>query len=176
MKILLHTCCAPCGAYVIEQLQKDFKVTVYFYNPNIHPFEEYEKRKGEIEQFCQRHGIKFIEEKYCPADWFLAVKGLESEPERGRRCLVCFKMRLGKTAEFARENGFDLFTTTLTISPHKRTDQIFAAGQEAEEKSGTKFLAQDWKLSDGFKCSCKISKKENFYRQRYCGCVFSKRI
>ena len=175
MKILLHSCCAPCGAYIVEKLSRDYDVTVYFYNPNIHPAEEYEKRKVEIKNYCEKHGVEFIEEKYNPEEWFLGVKGLEKEPERGARCAVCFKMRLGKTAEFAQANGFDFFTTTLTISPHKSTEQIFTAGREAEEKSGVKFLARDWKLDNGFKCSCDKSREEGFYRQKYCGCVYSQK-
>jgi predicted adenine nucleotide alpha hydrolase (AANH) superfamily ATPase len=175
MKILLHSCCAPCGAYVIEQLQKDYDVAVYFCNLNIHPEEEYERRKMEIKNYCEKNKIEFIEEKYNPAEWFLTVKGLEKEPERGRRCLVCFKMRLGKTAELAKEKGFDCFTTTLTISPHKDTNQIFVAGKEMEDMTGVKFLARDWKLDNGFKCSCDISKEQGFYRQKYCGCVYSQR-
>lgn len=174
MKILLHSCCAPCGAYIIEQLQKEYEVAIYFCNPNIHPLEEYERRKAEIKNYCEKRGIEFIEEKYNPVEWFKKVKGLEKEPERGRRCLVCFKMRLGKTAEFAKQNGFDFFTTTLTISPHKDTNQIFEAGREAEAKNGVKFLARDWKIEDGFRCSCEKSKEEGFYRQKYCGCVYSR--
>lgn len=175
MTILLHACCAPCGAHIIEQLQKDYDVAVYFFNPNIHPVEEYEKRKTEIKNYCAKHGVEFIEEKYNPEEWFSKVKGLEKEPERGRRCPVCFDFRLTKTAEFAKANGFDFFTTTLTISPHKSTEQIFTAGQAAEAKTGVKFLARDWKLDNGFKCSCDKSKEEGFYRQKYCGCVYTKK-
>ncbi len=151
-------------------------MTVYFYNPNIHPAEEHDRREAELVKFCSANNIPFVKAGYEPLTWFSLIKGLEREPERGQRCLVCFKMRLIGTAEFARENGFDFFTTTLSISPYKDSKQIFEAGEAAARETGIEFLAKDWKADDGFRCSCVLSKKEGFYRQKYCGCVYSRLV
>jgi len=176
-RFLLHSCCAPCGVYVIEQLQKQgYAVSVFYSNDNIYPAEEYERRKGEIEKYCQKNGIEFLEDEYKPEKWLAAVSGLESQPEGGARCAICFKYRLNKTAKKAKELGFDAFGSTLSISPHKNSEVINRVGEEAEKEIGVTFLAIDWKENNGFRCSCEISKANNFYRQNYCGCQFSMRI
>ncbi|MDD5290173.1 MAG: epoxyqueuosine reductase QueH [Patescibacteria group bacterium] len=173
-RILLHTCCAPCGAYVMEQLQKQgYTVAVFFTNDNIYPREEYEKRKNEIKKYCTENKIEFWEDEYQPEEWSKIIKGLENEPEGKKRCEVCFRYRLEKTAQKAKENNFDFFGSTLTISPHKNSATINAIGKEVGEKISVPFLVADWKENNGFKCSCEISRANNFYRQNYCGCQFS---
>ena len=122
-KLLLHTCCAPCSAYVLELL-KNFDVSVFYCNPNIDTIKEYEKRKKECQKYCEKNNISFIEDKYSPKEWSIYIEGLEKEPEGGKRCEKCFELRLTKTAKFAKNNGFDLFATTLSISPHKNSELI----------------------------------------------------
>jgi hypothetical protein len=173
MKLLLHTCCAPCSAYVLELLKK-YEVSVFYYNPNIDTIEEYERRKSECQKYCEKNDISFIEEKYNPNEWSLYIEGLEAEPEGGKRCANCFELRLKKTSEFAKENGYDIFATTLSISPHKNSGLINQIGNRISEQTGVKFHESDWKKEDGYKKSCEISKKEGFYRQNYCGCRYSK--
>jgi predicted adenine nucleotide alpha hydrolase (AANH) superfamily ATPase len=176
LKILLHTCCAPCGAYVIEQLQKQgHAAVVFFTNDNIYPQAEYERRQEEIKKYCQIQGVEFLTSDYHPEAWLAAVKGLENEPEGGARCLVCFRYRLAKTAHQARAIGCDFFASTLSISPHKNSAVVNAVGQEVSEKIGVPFLAADWKENNGFQCSCELSHQHQFYRQNYCGCQFSLR-
>jgi hypothetical protein len=172
-KFLLHSCCAPCGAYVIEQLQKQgYEVAVFFTNDNIYPAQEYERRKNEIKKYCQENEIGFLEDEYRPEEWLVEVKGLENEPEGSARCQVCFKYRLKKTAQKAKEIGYDVFGSTLSISPHKNSEMINAAGREVEAESGTPFLEADWKKQNGFVCACELAKRNEFYRQNYCGCKF----
>ncbi len=173
MKFLLHACCAPCGAFVFEELKKQFEVSCYFYNPNIWPSSEYEKRRNECKRYCERNKIPFVEERYEPEIWDNKVKGLESEPEGGKRCEKCFELRLTKTTEYAKNNNFDFFATTLTISPHKDSNTINKIGREVGEKLDIAFFEADWKKNDGYKKSCEISKKKGFYRQNYCGCRYS---
>ena len=173
-KILLHTCCAPCSAYVLKLLET-FNVSVFYCNSNIDTVEEYEKRKNECQKYCQKNNIPFIESKYEPDEWALYIEGLENENEGGKRCEKCFDLRLIKTAEFARKNGFDYFATTLSISPHKNSQLINKIGNRIAAKVGVKFYEADWKKEDGYKKSCEISKEEGFYRQNYCGCKYSKR-
>ncbi len=173
MKLLLHVCCAPCSAYVIEQLQKDYLVSLFYFNPNIFPEEEYDTRKNESEKYAKKLGIEFIEHKINHNDWLAKINGFENEKERGKRCLVCYKYRLEETARYARDNGFDIFTSTLSISPHKSSEMINLAGNEIEKEIGIKYLEADWKKDGGFKKSCEISKENEFYRQSYCGCEFS---
>ena len=173
-RLLLHDCCAPCGAYVLEELLKDgYEVTVYFYNPNIFPLEEYEWRKQEIKKYCQKRNVKFIDDDYNHEDWLDFVKGHETAPERGKRCEQCFAKRLGEAAQKASELGVEYMTTTLTISPHKISQMIINVGKEVSEIYGIKFLDIDWKKDDGFKKACVLSKEEGFHRQNYCGCEFS---
>lgn len=173
-KILVHTCCAPCSSYSFEELlHNNFDVTGYFHNPNIYPFEEYKRRKDEFLVFAQAKNYKVIVDE-DPADiWFKAVEGYENEPERGKRCELCFKLRLEKTAQFAKAGGFDIFTTVLTISPHKNAKVINSIGNALSEEYDIKFLETDFKKNDGFRKSLEISKQYGLYRQNYCGCKFS---
>lgn len=173
-KLLLHTCCAPCSAYVLKLLET-YDVSVFYFNPNIDTLEEYEKRKKECQNYCEKNGINFIETPYDPKEWLLYIEGLESEPEGGKRCERCFELRLNETAKYAKKEGFDAFATTLSISPHKNSIVINEIGKKVAEKNGIVFLKSDWKKDDGYKKSCEISKKEGFYRQNYCGCSFSRR-
>jgi len=162
---------------VIEELKnRGFKVTVFFYNPNIFPFEEYETRKREIEKFCQNCSVNFIESDYDHKEWLDFIKGLEREKEGRNRCFKCYEFRLLKTAEYAKENNFDYFASTLSISPHKNAAKINEIGREVAQKHQEKFYEADWKKQDGFKKSCQLSKEHNFYRQNYCGCEFSRQL
>jgi predicted adenine nucleotide alpha hydrolase (AANH) superfamily ATPase len=174
MKLLLHICCAPCSTEVIERLSPSYEVTGFFYNPNIHPRREYELRLSELERFSKEEGFRYIPGEYDIKDWFGKTKGLEKEPEGGKRCKVCYRIRLEETAKAAKERGFDMFTTTLTISPHKNASIINSIGRELKRKYGIKFLSKDFKKKDGFKKSVEHSKKHGLLRQDYCGCVFSK--
>lgn len=172
-KLLLHVCCAPCASYVIKLLQADYDITAYFYNPNIYPDEEYDRRFLEVKRYLVKIKLPFISEAYDQENWFNLVKGHENDPEKGDRCTICYKMRLEKTVQYAKENGFDLFATDLSISPHKDAKRINKIGKELEEKHGIKFLKADFKKQEGFKKSLIISKEEGFYRQDYCGCIYS---
>lgn len=179
--ILLHTCCGPCCCYVIEKLQEDgFDITLFYYNPNIHPREEYDARLAEIKKYSDKIGVNLVVDNYEVDKWFKMARGLEGEPEGGKRCEVCFKMRLERTAKYALKNKFDYFGTTLTISPHKNAEVINKIGKKLSppcngDLGGCFFYEADWKKQDGFKKSCQISRQENFYRQNYCGCVFSRK-
>lgn len=181
--LLLHSCCGPCSTSVIERLAPDYDVTVFFYNPCITDPEEYEKRKASqiafIEQFNQRQAglsrICFIEGEYEPERYFEAVSGYSNEPEGGARCAICFRQRLEKTAAEAKRRGFGLFTTTLTVSPHKNYPLIASIGRELAEKYGVQFLDMDFKKKAGFQRSIQLSKEYGLYRQSYCGCEYSKR-
>ncbi len=176
--LLLHSCCAPCSSYVIEYLSKFFKITVFYYNPNISPDEEYHFRASEqkrlIESMPLENPVDFLEGEYNPNEFFDLCKGLENEPEGGARCAKCFNLRLSKTAEIAKQNGFDYFTTTLTISPLKNAQLINNIGKELTKKHGVEYLVSDFKKKNGYKRSIALSKEYNLYRQNYCGCVFSK--
>ncbi|HNV97411.1 MAG TPA: epoxyqueuosine reductase QueH [bacterium] len=172
-KLLLHVCCAPCSAYVIDQLQKDYDVILFYFNPNIYPEIEYEIRKNESENYAKKLNINFVEKKIDHNIWLEKIKGFENEPERGKRCFICYKYRLEETAKYAEENGFDIFTSTLSISPHKDSAMINQAGYEVSKTFNMEYLESDWKKDGGFKKSCEISKENDFYRQNYCGCEFS---
>ena len=179
-KILLHSCCAPCSSAVIERLIDRFDVVVFYYNPNIYPEEEYLKRKTEqiryIGILAKKYGkdrISFLDFDYDKESFYSAIKGLEDEKEGGARCPVCFKLRLEKTAETAKENGFDLFSTTLTVSPHKNSEIILSIGRSLEKTKNIKFLDENFKKQDGYKRSIELSKENNLYRQYYCGCEFA---
>lgn len=174
-KLLLHSCCAPCSTYVVELLRPEFDVTAYFYNPNIHPRKEYEIRLGEMKRICQRLGIYLVGGEYEVEEWFQRVKGLETEREGGKRCTVCFYLRLDKTAAYAKDCNYQYYATTLTISPHKDVKIINQIGRELQEKYGINFYEADFKKKDGFKKSCQLSKEHGLYRQNYCGCIFSKK-
>lgn len=179
-KLLLHSCCAPCSSYVIEYLSEYFKITLFFYNPNITPREEFEFREAELVRLCREmKGVdmpKIVCPPYDPETFIGAVKGLESEPEGGARCPVCYRLRLENTARFASANGFDYFTTTLSISPYKDAERLNAIGGELAQKYGVPYLFSDFKKKNGYKRSCELSHIYGLYRQNYCGCVFSKKL
>ena len=175
MKILLHSCCAPCGGQVINELKKEgHEVAVYFYNPNIYPEDEYDLRLNEVKRFTEKLGVKLFEGKYNHDEWLELTKGLENEPEKGERCKKCFMHRLGEVAQKAQEENFDAFASTLTISPHKPAEMINQIGREFAEFYNLKFIDTIWRKHDGYKKSCELSSKENFHRQDYCGCEFSR--
>lgn len=177
-KLLLHSCCAPCSSYVLEYLSKIFDITVFYYNPNIYPESEFEFRSREqqrlIEQMELENCVCVVCCDYDSEEFYKAVKGLENCPEGGERCVKCFELRLNKTAQYAKNHGFDYFTTTLTISPHKNSTLINEIGGRIAEKTGVKYLFSDFKKKNGYKRSCEISAEYGLYRQNYCGCVFSK--
>lgn len=172
-KLLLHACCAPCSTACIERVKDFFDLTVYFYNPNMDSEEEYEKRLAEQERLCKEWSISLIKEDYRCEDFYSVVKGFESEPEGGARCVKCFELRLTKTAQKAKELGFDYFTTTLTVSPLKNADLLNNIGQKVAKMVGVKFLPTDFKKQNGYKRSVELSKEFSLYRQNYCGCVYS---
>lgn len=173
-KVLLHACCATCAGYSIEKLKElGYEPIIYFYNPNIFPPEEFTKRLDELMKYCKKKKIKLFVEKQDASLWYNFISGLEDEPERGLRCDRCFELRLTNTAVFALKKDIKLFTTTLTISPHKNSKKIFEIGKEAAEKFNLKFLDIDFKKQNGFLKTMEIAKKENFYRQNYCGCEYS---
>lgn len=175
--LLLHSCCAPCSSYVIEYLSSFFRLTVLYYNPNIGEQSEYFKRRDEqkrlIAEMPVKYPVSFIDGEYEPQDFYNAVKGLEAEPERGKRCSVCFALRLGYTAKIAEKHGFDYFATTLTLSPLKNAEVINTIGESIPCRS--KYLPSDFKKREGYKRSIVLSARYSLYRQNYCGCVFSKR-
>ncbi len=176
-RLLLHSCCAPCSTYCIEALSEFFEITVFYYNPNIYPEEEYRKRAAEqkhfIEIFPTRHPVHFLEGDYETGRFYAQSKGLEDEPERGRRCRACFELRLSEAAKAAARIGADFFTTTLTISPLKDAALLNTIGKEAGESCGVPFLPSDFKKKNGYLRSCEISREYGMYRQDYCGCIFS---
>lgn len=177
--LMLHSCCAPCSSYVLEYLSRYFAVTVFYYNPNIYPEEEFYKRRLEqeklIEKFPSLNPIKFIGAQYQSERFYEAVRGLEHIPEGGERCFACFRLRLRETARAARENGADYFTTTLSISPLKNAEALNRIGGEIAEETGVEYLYSDFKKKNGYKRSCELSKEYGIYRQDYCGCVFSEK-
>lgn len=175
-KMLLHSCCGPCSTQVIEVLKNDYQLTIYYYNPNIDTEEEYLHRLSEEKRYCKEVGIEVVEDGYDANEFLVAVKGLEKEREGGARCPVCFKLRLKKTAEKAKKDGFDCFGTTLTVSPHKNAEIINAIGLEVGKEKGIEFIEGNYKKQDGYKKSIELSKKFNLYRQNYCGCSFSKNV
>lgn len=176
-KLLLHSCCAPCSSYVLEFLSSYFEISVYYYNPNIYPPEEFHKRLQEQEKYSSIFAGKNVEvvgAEYDENEFYTAVKGLEKEPEGGVRCRECFYLRFLKTAEYAKNHGFDYFTSTLSISPHKNAKVLNEVGNEVSEKTGIKYLYSDFKKKNGYLRSCELSKEHGIYRQDYCGCIFSK--
>ncbi|MBN7572520.1 hypothetical protein C1H57_01335 [Clostridium sp. 2-1] len=176
--LLLHSCCAPCSSYVLEYLSQYFKITIFFYNPNIYPMEEYTRRvaeqKGLISEMKVKNEIRFIEGKYDTESFYKVTKGLEEEKEGGVRCFNCYELRLNEAAIMAKEKGYDYFTTTLSISPHKNSAKLNEIGKKLSEKYGVKYLYSDFKKKEGYKRSIELSKQYKLYRQDYCGCVFSK--
>jgi predicted adenine nucleotide alpha hydrolase (AANH) superfamily ATPase len=175
-KLLLHSCCAPCsGGILADLVQAKIQVTLFFYNPNIHPYSEYEKRKTENKHYAEKLHIPFIDMDYSHKEvWFERTAGLEGEPERGKRCDVCFNLRLQRTADYAHENSFDYIATTLGISRHKNLEQVNRSGLKAAKcYPGLTFFDYNWRKNGGMQRSAEISRRENFYRQEYCGCIFS---
>lgn len=178
--LLLHSCCGPCSSYVLEYLSQHFsRITVLYYNPCIHPREEFEKRLAQqrrlIEQMPMGCPVDLLVPSYEPNTFFEAVKGLEHCPEGGERCRVCFEQRLNQTAHIAAEREYTYFATTLTVSPHKNAVVINEAGQSAAEEQKVLYLPSDFKKKEGYKRSLVLSKEYELYRQAYCGCVFSMR-
>lgn len=177
--LLLHACCAPCSSYCLEYLSQHFSITVLFYNPNISPAEEYQKRVDEIRRLISelpaKNKISLIEGRYLPEEFYSSVKGLELEPEGGKRCPVCFELRLREAALTAKKLGFDYFTTTLSISPLKDAEKLNDIGKMLSDEYGVAYLYSDFKKKNGYKRSIELSKEYNLYRQNFCGCVFSKR-
>ena len=174
-KLLLHTCCAPCVTVPLERLSESFNVTCYFYNPNIHPKREYRQRLEELKGLLEDLNVDLVIGEYDVKQWFDAVKGLEHEPEGGKRCEVCFRFRLERTAKIAAERGFDCFTTVMSISPHKNAKLLNEIGNELSREYGVEYIEANFKKKDGFKRSVELSRKYNLYRQDYCGCIFSKK-
>lgn len=174
-KLLLHSCCGPCSTVVIERLKERYDVTVFYFNPNIEPFEEYEKRKEVQKKVCQFFGVDFIDFDYDNSGWTKFVEGLENEREGGARCTKCFFYRLERTAKFAKEHGYDLFATTLSVSPHKNSEVINAVGEEISKATEIAFLPESFKKKDGYLRSINLSKELELYRQNYCGCHFARR-
>ncbi|MGE4351114.1 MAG: epoxyqueuosine reductase QueH [Bdellovibrionales bacterium] len=174
-KVLLHVCCAPCSCAILEGMQASaLDVTIFFYNPNIHPQEEYDIRKREVVAYAQKLGIPFIDADYDTDKWFAHVKGLEQEPERGQRCTLCFEMRLTRTALYAKENGFPFIATSLSISRHKNQAQVHEAGHKAVAQVGdVTFWDFNWRAKGGSDRGAALAKQEGFYRQNYCGCAYS---
>ncbi len=174
--LLLHACCAPCSSYVLEYLTKYFDITVFFYNPNISPEDEYLHRVGEIKRLISEMcpSVNFIEGRYEPERFYEMAKGLENEPERGARCLKCYSMRLEESAVIAKQNNFDYFTTTLSISPQKDSIILNSIGKEVSDKYDIPYLFSDFKKKGGYKRSIELSAQFNLYRQNFCGCIFSK--
>ena len=176
-KLLLHSCCAPCSSYVLEYLSDFFEITVFYYNPNIYPDTEYEKRVEEqkmlIKSLDTKYPIDFIAGVYDKEKFYAMAEGLEEMKEGGSRCFQCYELRLRETALLAREKGFDYFTTTLSISPLKNAVKLNEIGGKLADEYGVKYLFSDFKKKNGYKRSTELSKNYNLYRQDYCGCEFS---
>lgn len=177
-RLLLHSCCAPCSTYVLEYLSQYFEITVFYYNPNIFPTEEYRKRSEEqrylISQMSPKYPITCVIGDYEKELFYELSKGFEMEPECGLRCDRCYELRLRKTGELAKKMGMDYFTTTLTISPLKKADKLNEIGMALEQEIGVRYLISDFKKKNGYKRSTELSKEYNLYRQNFCGCVYSK--
>lgn len=177
--LLLHSCCAPCSSYTLEYLSQYFKITVFYYNPNIYPPEEYYKRVEEQKRFISelpvKHSVEFVEGAYDPAVFYEIARGLEHVPEGGERCFRCYELRLREAARLARDGGFDYFTTTLTISPLKNAKKLNEIGEVLAGEYGVTHLPSDFKKKNGYKRSVELSSQYGLYRQNYCGCVFSKK-
>lgn len=177
-RLLLHSCCAPCSSAVLEQLTRVFDITVFFYNPNIAPEAEFihrvEEQRRFIDELPHEGMIELIRGEYDDATFYALAKGLEETPEGGERCTRCFRLRLGKTAQMAAEQGFDYFTTTLSISPLKDAQRLNTIGSELAQQFGVPYLFSDFKKKNGYRRSCELSAQYGLYRQDYCGCIFSR--
>lgn len=178
-RLLLHSCCAPCSSYVLEYLSGYFEITVFYYNPNISPAEEYETRAREQERLIEalpaKHQVRFVAGPYEPERFYAQSRGYEDEPEGGERCRLCYRLRLMEAAKMAKEEGYDYFATTLTISPLKDAEKLNEIGQELGDIYQVAHLPSDFKKKDGYRRSVELSKQYGLYRQDYCGCVFSRR-
>lgn len=176
-RLLLHSCCAPCSSYVLEYLSRYFEITVFYYNPNIYPPEEFGKRVEEqkrlIAQLPAEHPISFLDGPYEPERFYEMAKGLEQVPEGGARCFKCYRLRLTETAEMARAGKYDYFTTTLSISPLKNAEKLNEIGGQLAKDYGVDYLYSDFKKRNGYKRSTELSREYGLYRQDYCGCEFS---
>ena len=177
-RLLLHACCAPCSSYCIEYLSNYFDITIIYYNPNIYPEEEYNRRLNELKKFLKEiphiNKLELIESRYIPSEYYNTIKGLEDLGERSKRCYECYKLRMEESAKYASINHYDYFTTTLSISPYKDANWINEIGAELEKKYNIKYLYADFKKRNGYKRSIELSREYNLYRQDYCGCVYSK--
>lgn len=177
--LLLHSCCAPCSSYVLEYLSRYFYITVFYYNPNIYPPEEYDTRVKEqkrlVSQMPVSLPVQVAEGAYEPELFFETVRGMEQLPEGGERCFRCYELRMRKAAEYAADHGFDYFTTTLTISPLKNAGKLNEIGLKLAEETGVPYLVSDFKKKNGYKRSIELSAEYELYRQNYCGCVYSRR-
>ena len=176
-RLLLHSCCAPCSTAVLTRLCEGFDITVFYYNPNIDTRDEHDLRAKELEAFVEDSGLALgaVIIPWEPKVFYERVRGLEGEKEGGKRCEVCFGLRLDRTARYAAEHGYDFFTTTLTISPMKSAPLLNRIGEEAAKRAGAVFLNSDFKKRGGYLLSTQLSREYGIYRQDYCGCVFSKR-
>ncbi len=175
--LLLHSCCGPCSTYVLEYLSRCFELGLLYYDPNIQPEAEYELRLENQRAVLERFpGVRLHEYGWRGADYEAVVRGLESEPEGGARCTVCFRLRLEETARLAKELGYEYFCTTLSVSPHKDAERINRIGAELAEKYSVKWLPSDFKKREGYKRSIELSREYGLYRQEYCGCLYSKPV
>ena len=177
--LLMHACCAPCSSACLERIGNYFDISIFYYNPNITSKDEYLKRVEEIKKFISgfktKYPIKLIEGRYDPEEFFKIAKGLEFEPERGKRCFECYKLRLGETAKVASVQGFDYFCTTLTLSPYKNVTWLNEIGESLNDKYNSTYLYSDFKKKNGYKRSIELSHEFDLYRQDYCGCIYSLR-
>jgi epoxyqueuosine reductase len=175
--LLLHSCCAPCSGELMQRfLESGIQYTIFFYNPNIHPLKEYELRKNENIRFAEKHGVPFVDGDYDRDEWFRRAKGMEMEPERGIRCTMCFDMRFERSALYAYEHGFQVFTSSLSISRWKNMQQINECGEKAAAHyPGMTYWTYNWRKQGGSQRMIEISKQEHFYQQEYCGCAYSLR-
>lgn len=178
--LLMHSCCAPCSSYCLQYLAEYFHITILYYNPNISPKEEYEKRVAEQKRLLRelpvRYEVSFLEGSYDPDRFFEMAKGLEDVPEGGERCFRCYEMRQREAAVYAKEGGFDYFTTTLSVSPHKNAQKLNEIGLALEQEYGVRYLVSDFKKKGGYLRSIELSREYDLYRQNYCGCVYSKAL
>ncbi len=178
--LFLHSCCAPCSSYILEYLSQYFRITLFYYNPNIYPQEEYGKRVAEQEKFISclqtKHPITFVAGRYEPSHFYAVTKGMEKEPEGGLRCFACYELRMEEAAKIAQSKGFDYFTSTLSISPLKNAQKLNEIGERLGEKYGIKYLPSDFKKKGGYLRSIQLAKEYGLYRQDYCGCVYSAKV
>lgn len=171
--LLLHACCAPCAAHVFEVLTQDFRVSAYFYNPNISPYHEYERRLEELLWYSEKREFPLIVGFYDSREWTKSVKPYRFDGERSERCMHCFLHRLEQTFRYARDHSFDAVASVMSISPHKDAEMINEVGRKLKKRYGLGYIEADFKKNDGFRRSVEISREQGFYRQNYCGCVYS---